>query len=325
MNEHEQPDREAATLIDRLRAGGIEEQEAAARILFLESELSIARQTIADLRELAYERAPKSAAEELQRQKEHYEAALAEARRESTECPDCGSPAGNGCFAHCPTQTDGREAAAPEIIGGRQKLISKEYRDAYVRAHISTGLRFQLRTMRIAREWTQTKLAEVAGMQPNIISRHENGCSTFPSIPTLLRFASAFDTALLVKFVPFSRLIDECRNLSPQALNAVSFDDDSTDAAYTDARITELEAELASADATYQRLMDNIRLLEDRASKAEAEAGRLRDALQIARQTLSVACGETAPYIKIALGKIDEALAQAAITGADEAESEGKE
>jgi hypothetical protein len=71
--------------------------------------------------------------------------------------------------------------------------------------------------------------------------------------------------------------------------------------------------------------MDNIRLLEDRASKAEAEAGRLRDALQIARQTLSVACGETAPYIKIALGKIDEALAQAAITGADEAESEGKE
>lgn len=49
------------------------------RVQELEAQLAAKEQTIADLRDLAYERAPKIAAEELRRQKEEYEAQLAEA------------------------------------------------------------------------------------------------------------------------------------------------------------------------------------------------------------------------------------------------------
>lgn len=41
---------------------------------------------------------------------------------------------------------------------------------------------------------------------------------------------------------------------------------------------------------------------------AKSETARLRDALHEARQVLVTACGETAPYIKIALARIDAAL-----------------
>lgn len=48
------------------------------RVEELEGQLAAKEATIADLRDLAYNRAPKMAADELQRQKEEYEARLAE-------------------------------------------------------------------------------------------------------------------------------------------------------------------------------------------------------------------------------------------------------
>jgi TolA-binding protein len=68
------------SLLERLSIGGIEEREAAARITELEERLKEAQETIADLRNLAYERQPKIAAEEANRQKAELEAQLAEAK-----------------------------------------------------------------------------------------------------------------------------------------------------------------------------------------------------------------------------------------------------
>jgi len=105
------------------------------------------------------------------------------------------------------------------------KLQDKTYRTSYVRSHIETGLSFQIRINRKARRLTQYDLADqINTPQPNI-SRLES-CSHIPSIPTLLKLAEAFDCALLVKFVPFSRLIDETKDLSPEALTAASFIED---------------------------------------------------------------------------------------------------
>ena len=43
---------------------------------------------------------------------------------------------------------------------------------------------------------------------------------------TLIRLASAFDVALVVKFAPFSELIDWTMNLSPEKLSPPDFDRD---------------------------------------------------------------------------------------------------
>lgn len=106
------------------------------------------------------------------------------------------------------------------------KLGNKEYRDAYVEEKVATSLPFQIRALREqpGREWSQAELGERAGMRQNAISRLEDAESGTPSITTLLRLARAFDVALLVKFVPFSKLLSEFADSSSEALSALSFE-----------------------------------------------------------------------------------------------------
>lgn len=104
------------------------------------------------------------------------------------------------------------------------KLRDKEYRDAYVEEKVTTSLPFQIRALREQREWSQAELGNHADMRQNAISRLEDAENGTPSISTLLRLARAFDVALLVKFVPFSKLLDEFKDLSSDALEVPSFE-----------------------------------------------------------------------------------------------------
>lgn len=108
------------------------------------------------------------------------------------------------------------------------KLRNKEYRDAYVEEKVATSLPFQIRALREqpGRNWSQSELGQRAGMRQNAISRLEDAESGTPSISTLLRLARAFDVALLVKFVPFSKLLSEFADLSSEALSAPSFNEE---------------------------------------------------------------------------------------------------
>lgn len=113
----------------------------------------------------------------------------------------------------------------------RQKVIrslrDKESRDAYVSAHIETGVQFQVRANRYRREWTQSELATRAGWKSQAaISLAENSDDRSPSIPTLKKIAAAFDVALIVRFVPFSELVDYNQSLGGRDLGIPSFDDD---------------------------------------------------------------------------------------------------
>jgi transcriptional regulator with XRE-family HTH domain len=105
-------------------------------------------------------------------------------------------------------------------------LENKKYRDAYVSEHIRNGIPFQIRTMRDDREWTQARLGQEAGKPQNVISRLEDPNYGKVTIQTLLEIAAGFDTALLVKFVPFSRLLQEYEDVSPKALSVPSITDD---------------------------------------------------------------------------------------------------
>ena len=104
------------------------------------------------------------------------------------------------------------------------KLRNKDYRDAYVEEKVTTSLPFQIRALREERDWSQVELGNRAEMRQNAVSRLEDAESGPPSINTLLRLARAFDVALLVKFVPFTKLLNEFSDLSFEALRVPAFD-----------------------------------------------------------------------------------------------------
>src|SRR5687768_11406617 len=75
--------------------------------------------------------------------------------------------------------------------------------------------------MREERGWTQAQLADAAGKPRNVITRLEDPNYGKPTLRTMIEIACALDVGLLVKFVPFTRLVREYDDLSPNALSAV--------------------------------------------------------------------------------------------------------
>jgi len=109
-----------------------------------------------------------------------------------------------------------------------------EERTRFVESHLSKNLAFQIRAMRDRERWSQQELAGKVGMNQNAVSRLENPSYGKPTITTLKRLAAAFDVALVVRFVPFSQLIDwvsgtpfEDKGLSSESLAPVSFGQES--------------------------------------------------------------------------------------------------
>ncbi len=114
-----------------------------------------------------------------------------------------------------------------------KKMKNKKYRDLFVSGQIKTGIPFQIRATRDLRGWTQEELGKLAGLPQSAVARLENPDTLHsPNIKTLLKIASAFDVALIVRFAPFSELMHwvesvpyEVKGLSPETLAVKSFEE----------------------------------------------------------------------------------------------------
>lgn len=142
------------------------------------------------------------------------------------------------------------EKNIPENLLSRARLVSqllksRKARDAYVYEHVRNGIPFQIRALRKHREWSQSQLAEEADTSRTVITRIEDPNYGSLTLKTLYQIASAFDVALLVKFVPFSRLVREYEDVSHAALSAQSVSD-------------EAEAEALEAWATEQPANETV-------------------------------------------------------------------
>ena len=107
----------------------------------------------------------------------------------------------------------------------RRLVESKAFRDGYVFEHVRNGLAFQLRGIRDALGWSQAKMGQEVGKPQNVISRLEDPNYGRPNLQTLLEIASGLGMGLLVKFVPFSRLVQEYEDVSPEALAVARISD----------------------------------------------------------------------------------------------------
>jgi transcriptional regulator with XRE-family HTH domain len=105
-----------------------------------------------------------------------------------------------------------------------KSFANKEYRDAFVAEQISTGLAYQIRAIREKYGWTQQELADRADKAQETISQLENPDYGRFTLKTLKTLASAFDLALMVKFVSFRDLIHQVSNLSPEKIAPPSYE-----------------------------------------------------------------------------------------------------
>jgi transcriptional regulator with XRE-family HTH domain len=85
---------------------------------------------------------------------------------------------------------------------------SREARAQFVSSQIDKGIAYQIRALRDRQDLSQEKLSEIVGMNQNAISRLESPKYGRPTISTLKRLAAALDVGLIVRFVPFSHLVN---------------------------------------------------------------------------------------------------------------------
>lgn len=107
-----------------------------------------------------------------------------------------------------------------------ESLQDKTYRDAFVEAEINTTLPFQIRAMRAIRGWSQTELARHTRQAQKTISDFENPSYGRLTLTSLKKLASAFDVALVVRFVPFSELVGWTLFASKERMEVQSFAED---------------------------------------------------------------------------------------------------
>ena len=73
--------------------------------------------------------------------------------------------------------------------------------EAYAAARLAFELGRSVRELREQRGWSQTQLAQAAGMTQSAVARFEAG-GTVPTLPVLERLAQALDVELAVRFTP---------------------------------------------------------------------------------------------------------------------------
>jgi transcriptional regulator with XRE-family HTH domain len=131
-----------------------------------------------------------------------------------------------------------------------QSLQDKEYREEYS-SDVGTGLAFQIRLLRERNGWTQERLAQLTDKRQETISQWENPNYGSYTLNSLKSLAVAFDIALLVKFVPFSELVEWNASLTPERLAPPSFTEENATRRVTSRPSPKLVMAVAAAEPFY--------------------------------------------------------------------------
>jgi transcriptional regulator with XRE-family HTH domain len=147
-------------------------------------------------------------------------------------------------------------------LNSRTSLISRlrrsnVARQQFVESTLTKALAHQIRATRDRLGWSQERLAEEVKMNQNAISRLESSEYGKPTITTLKRLAAALDVGLVVRFVPFSEMVDwvsgtprTIDGLNTSALAVANFDTEESEGRLeNEAAITELPVSSGAADS----------------------------------------------------------------------------
>lgn len=107
-----------------------------------------------------------------------------------------------------------------------ESLSDPEFRKQFIDEHITVGIAFQIRSLRNRQKLTQAKLAELLKVKQPLLSAWENPNYGKYTLGTLKDLAKAFDVGLLVRFVPFSKLVDCTIDLTSDVIAPPSFSEE---------------------------------------------------------------------------------------------------
>jgi transcriptional regulator with XRE-family HTH domain len=109
-----------------------------------------------------------------------------------------------------------------------ESLNDPECRKQFIDEHVNVGIAFQIRSLRNKQEKTQLELAKMLNVKQPLVSAWENPNYGNYSLNTLKEMAKVFDVGLLVRFVPFSSLVNWEINLTPAIIAPASFEEERT-------------------------------------------------------------------------------------------------
>ena len=108
-----------------------------------------------------------------------------------------------------------------------QRLSDPDARSRFKTNQIRELIASQIRLLREQHSWTQTELGDRAGGVPQPrISRLEDPDNAGITLRTLVKLSDAFDVGLIVRFAPFSELVDWTIGLTPERLAPPSYDEE---------------------------------------------------------------------------------------------------
>lgn len=109
-------------------------------------------------------------------------------------------------------------------IAERHDWLVDEERKAYMEATVEQDIAYQIESNRRARKLTQKDLAKKIGTTQSAIARMEDPTYGRHSIPSLVKVAHAFDCAVRVTLISYSKLAEVVADTSDQALFAAPFE-----------------------------------------------------------------------------------------------------
>lgn len=97
-----------------------------------------------------------------------------------------------------------------------QKLLDREYRDAYLESHVKSSIAYQIQALREKTRLSQADFGALIGKPQSVVSRLENTEYGALNVNTLLEIAAALEIGLQVRFADFETVIRS--DVSPAAM-----------------------------------------------------------------------------------------------------------
>ena len=133
-----------------------------------------------------------------------------------------------------------------------ESLRDPESRKQFIDEYIDVGIAFQIRSLRNRQNLRQTNLAKRLGVKQPLVSSWEDPNYGKYSLATLKELAKAFDVGLLVRFVPFSTLVDWTLSLTSDTIAPPSFSEEQSHRAV----MTFVDKTLNDANQAYSSISD---------------------------------------------------------------------
>ena len=113
------------------------------------------------------------------------------------------------------------------------QAMTKDQRYEWLNKFIDWSIAIQIKEIRLKRGWTQEQLAKKIGSYQPVVARYENPNNSMRSVRMLMKFASVFSAALIIRFTSWGEMYEWIigprglmKRLADGSFNVIPFEGD---------------------------------------------------------------------------------------------------